>query len=155
MLTMTPSFPLPNLRLAKRRNSGIALLLALAAVWFDTKDLVNLSLRPHCSRPHGSTHWRLVEIVYGSTLRLCLRQMTVIGCPIHVSSAGCVVTTGGNFLYVQYMFLPFKIKERSSPGFHSRSSLGSITQITNSCINSLLRSPCHVHDFLSLETDKY
>ena len=76
-------------------------------------------------------------------LRLCLKKMTVIGCPTHEAFPGCVMTTGGNFLYVQYMFLPFKIKERSSPGFHSRSSLGSITQITNSCINSLLRFPCH------------
>ena len=69
--------------------------------------------------------------------------MTVIGCQTHEVFHGCVMMTGGNFLYVQYMFLPFKIKERSSPGFRSRSSLDSITQITNSCINSLLRFPCH------------
>ena len=84
-----------------------------------------------------------IGLVYSSMLRLCLKKMTVIGCPTHEAFPGCVMTTGGNFLYVQYMFLPFKIKERSSPGFHSRSSLGSITQITNSCINSLLRFPCH------------
>ena len=129
---MTESVRWPNLRCITVLRVGNALLYSLAAQWLYTEI--------HVTTHFTASFWLALFMALAP---LRLKWMTVIGCQTHEVFHGCVMMTGGNFLYVQYMFLPFKIKERSSPGFRSRSSLDSITQITNSCINSLLMFPCH------------